>query len=466
MQILPKIRVRFGEGVGAEVFVTAPDLQENNGTNLAADTSASVSSFTVDNGNKLSASTYAVVGSVGSGKTEIVRLSSVTATVLSLSGSTSFAHNRGEKVVFIPYNQVVIERSTDSGSTYAELATVSLRADALETFYAYTSGTSTDYYRARFKNSTDTTYSQYSDGIISTGYAENSAGAVIREAMIGLGEKYDTILTKEFMFSALREGRQEVDKAPGAGRWSFRTEFDYDAGNVIPGHDRISVPSTLRRPDTYEHILSIRIGKDKMPIRPVDKSNINRWMLGVARTTTNGALTSGSTSIVLTSSGDFDESGSVDIAGAAVSDTIDSVAYTTNTESTNTLGTVTGIKAAGHASGAIVWQGASFGYPTEYAVVDGEIVFSQPFSDEMAGENIWMDFYEKLSNADSDGDLLDETNFTMYIPYLRFRIKLRRDKSLKRDDDADFKSWKEQKEALVAQEFLGQDLEVIVDVPR
>ena len=264
----------------------------------------------------------------------------------------------------------------------------------------------------------------------------------------------------------MNEGRQEVDKAAGAGRWSFRTEFDYDAGNVIPGHDRISVPSTLRRPDTYEHILSIRIGKSKTEIRPVDKVAMNRWYLGVARTTLNGAITTGSTSIILTSSGDFDESGSIDIAGAAVSDTIDAVDYTSNTESTNTLGTVTGIKAAGHSSGAIAWQGASFGYPTEYAVVDGEIIFSQPFDDDHAGENIWMDFYEKISAVNSDADTLDETNFTMYIPYMRYRIKLRRDKDLDRDKDADFKTWKEQKEALVAQEFLGQDIRIQVDVPR
>src|SRR3990167_5867627 len=403
MQILPRLRTRFGEGVGAEILISPPDVSENNKTFIAEDASSSASSFTVDNGNVFSNNQYGVVGSFGSAKSEIVRISSAPATVLSLSGASNFAHNRGERVAFIPYNQVVIERSTDGGSTYAELATVSIRPDSTDTFYADTGGLSTYYYRARFKNST---------------------GSIIREALIGIGERIDgEVITKEFLYTALNEGRQEVDKAAGAGRWSFRTEFDYDARNVIPGHDRISVPSTLRRPDTYEHILSIRIGKSKTEIRPVDKVAMNRWYLGVARTTLNGAITTGSTSIILTSSGDFDESGDIVIAGAAVSDVLDNVAYTSNTESTNTLGTVTGIQAAGHASGAIAWQGASFGYPTEYAVIDGEIVFSQPFDDEHAGENIWMDFYEKAAVVNSDADTLDETDPTMFIPYLRYRIK-------------------------------------------
>ena len=465
MQILPKLRTKQGEGVGVELLINSPDLSENSRTFLAVDASASASSFTVDNGLVFSSNQYAVVGAIGGIKSEIVRVGSAAATSLSISGATNFAHNRGERVSYIPYNQIVIERSTDSGASYSELVTIDIRADSTETFYNHTTGASTDYYRVRFKNSTDTTYSSYSDGIIATGYAENSAGTVIREALIGLGEKIDSVVTKEFLYSALNEGRQELDKAAGAGRWSFRTEFDYDAGNVIPGHDRISVPSTLRKPDTYQHILSLRIGQSRLEIRPVDKVAFNRWYQGVARTTLNGAITSASTSIILTASGDFDESGDIVIAGAAVSDALDTVAYTSNTESTNTLGTVTGIQAAGHSSGAIAWQGASFGYPTEYAVIDGEIVFSQPFDDEHAGENIWMDFYEKAAVVNSDADTLDETDPTMFIPYLRYRIKLRRDKTLDKDEDSDYKTWKEHRDNAVAQEFLGQDSRIIVDVP-
>lgn len=470
MQIPPKIRTKFGEGIGVEILVSPPQLSDSNRTFLSADEASGQSELSVDNGLKFAVSQYVLLGAFGAEKSEIVQLhasTAPTATALTLTAADSFAHNRGDQIAFIPYNQVVIERSTDGGSSYSVLTTLGIRADSSETYYNDTSGTSAYYYRARFKNSTDTTYSQYSDGIVATGFAENSAGAIIREALIGLGDNIDgQVITKEFLYSALNEGRQELDKAAGAGRWSFRTEFDYDAGDVIPGHDRITVPSTLRRPDTYEHILSIRIGKSRLEIRPVDKTAMNRWYLGVARTTLNGALVTADTSIVLTSSGDFDEAGAIQIAGAAVSDTVDEVDYTANAESTNTLSGVTGIKASGHATGAIVWQGASFGYPIEYAVVDGEIVFSQPFSDELAGENIWMDFYEKLQSINSDGDTLDETNFTMFIAYMRYRIKKRRNKDLDRDKDDDYKTWKEQRDNMVLQEFVGQDLRIEVDVPR
>lgn len=462
MTILPKIRTKFGEGVGVEILVSPPDLSDNNQTFLTTDYAAGVSSLAVDNGNKFSANEYIVVGRIGGEKTEIVKISAVAAASLT-TDTTDFAHNRGEQITFIPYNQIVIERSTDSGTSYSELATVDIRPDSDKTYYQHSTGASTDYYRARFKNSFATTYSQYSDGLIATGYADNSAGLVIRNALVTLGESIDPVITKEFLFEALHEGRVELDQMND--RWSFRTVFDYDAGDVIPGHNRLTVPTNLRDPATHKNLLAVKIGAEKLPVTYADKRTLNRWYEGVARTTLNGAITTGSTSIVLTSSGDFEESGDIVIAGAAITDTLDTVAYTSNTESTNTLGGVTGIQAAGHASGAIAWQGASFGYPVEYTVDNSEIVFSQPFDDDHAGENIWLDYYKTMTKINSDTDTFDEPNFMIFVPYLRWRMKARRNKELKAEEDSDYKKWIEKRNETVQKEYLGQDLHIEVDVP-
>src|SRR3990167_11067782 len=284
MTILPKLRTRHGENIGVELFISPPFLDENNHTFLNTDHAASVTTLAVDNGNKFSVNDYIMIGQSGAEKTEIVKVSGVATTTLT-TDSTVFAHNRGERITHIPYNQIVPERSTDAGVNYSALSTVGIRADSTQTYIARTSDASTDYYRVRFYNSTTALYSQYSDGVIATGFAENSAGLVIRNALITLGEKIDDVLTKEFLFEALHEGRSELDQMIGVDKWSFRTAFDYDAGNVIPGHNRLTLPSNLRDPDTAKNILSVRIGKDKIPARYVDKARLNGWYEGVARTT-------------------------------------------------------------------------------------------------------------------------------------------------------------------------------------
>ena len=463
MTTLPKLRTLFGENIGVTLFITPPDLGENERTFIATDAAAGVTSFTVDNGNKFAANEYAVVGAVGMEKTEILLMSAVAATTLT-TGTSVFAHNRGESVTFIPFNQAKIERSTDAGVIYSALATINLRPDSTETVYVHTTGASTDYYRVKFYNSTSTDETQVSDGIIATGFAAGSVGTIIREALVSLGEKVDSVITKEFLYSALNEGRSDLDQHPAAGKWSFRTAFDYDAGDCIPGRYTLAVPTDLRRDDTFENILSLRIGRDKLPLRKIDKMTLNSWYLGVAHSTLNGAITSGSTSIILTSSGDFDESGAVDIAAEDITETVDVADYTTNTESTKTLGTVTNI-AVNHASGRDVWQGASFGEPTEYNVDNATITFSQPFEDDLAGENIWMDYYTELTDINSDADALDEPNPRIFIPYLRWRIKKRRNSALKEDDDSDFKDWIQKRDRAVAKEFLGQDVRYEPDIP-
>ncbi len=462
--ILPKIRLRRGENIGNEIFVTPPYLDNNNHTFLTTDYAAGVTSLSVDNGNKFAINDYVVIGQIGGEKTEIVLVSGVTATTLTV-GTTVFAHNRGEKITFIPYNQIVPEHSTDGGLNYSVLSTVNIRPDSTETYLQRSADLSSDYYRVRFFNATTLLYSDYSDGIIASGFTTNSVGYIIRSALISLGEKIDSVVTKEFLYTALNEGRHELDSLPGVEQWSFRTAFDYDAGNVIPGQNTLILPTDIRNDDTYKNVLSVRIGGDKVPLWKVDKIRMNLWYESIQRTTLNGAITTGSTSIILTSSGDFFDSGSIDIAGEVASDVIDSVTYTANTKLTNTLSGVTEIQAAGHSSGAVVWQGATFGRPYEYTVDNSVITFNIPFDEASAGNNIWLDYYKKITDINSDGDTLDEPDTQAFTEYLKYRIKLRRNADLNYKEDACYAHWIDRRNAMVAKEFSGNVMRLIPSVP-
>ena len=460
MQILPKIRTRFGEGIGVELFIAHPNISENPRTFLTTDYSAGVTALVTDNANEFTANQYIVVNTLGVDKAEILLPSAISGSTQTFTVPTTVhAHNRGESVTFIPYNRIVIQRSTDGGTSYSTIATINIRVDSTETFYPHTTGVATDLYRVQFDNQNDATQSQFSDGIIATGYVDGTVGQIIRSALLSLGERIDgEVLTKEFLLQALHEGRQELDAHPNVERWAFRTVFDFDFGDMIPGRNTITLPTDLREPDTYKNILSLRLGRENYPVVPRDKTFINTFYQNIAHSTLDGAITTGSTSIVLTSSGDFDESGAVDIAAEDITEEIDSADFTSNTESTRTLGTVTNIS-NNHADDRDVWQGASFGIPTHYTVDNGIIIFSQPFDNENAGENVKGDYYAKLTRADSDGDVLDE-DFAeaLYIPYMRWRIRKRKDATLERRNDPDYLEFKTNMDAAANKQFSGQDM--------
>lgn len=466
MTIIPRLRLKFGENLGAELYISPPDL-EGDFTFLNTDYASGVASFAVDNGLKLWDAEYLVFGNIWAEKTEILLTAGApTATTVTTASNSSFAHTRGEKIQFIPYNQIEIYKSTDWGATYALLTTLDIRVDSSETYYNEVDGLSTYYYKVRFKNSTTTKYSSYSDPIIATGFVDNSAGSVIKKALIQLGESIDDeVITKEFLFEALNEGRREIDEHVGIIRWPFRTEFDYDAWNVIPWTYTLTLPTNLRYPTTNENILSVRIGKNNTPLTYVDKPTFNSFYESTAHTTLNWAVLTGDPTITLTSSWDFDDSWSIQIAGQAVNEDIDEIDYTSNDEATNIISWVTWIRAAGHATWTDVWQNAQFWMPTNYTVDNGQLMFDCPFDDDYSGENIWMDYYKTITDINSDWDLLDEPFYNIYIPWLKWKIKSRKDSSLDGKSDSDYLDWKMKQEQQVVKNYAWQNLSIAIDVP-
>lgn len=465
MQILPKIRIKRGEGVGNEVLISFPDL-ESNYTFLTSDYASGVSAFAVDNGLKFSTDEYVFIPNVGNEKSEIIKThasTAPTATTLTMATASSFAHSRGDMVRFIPYNQVVIESSTDN-VTFAVLATISIDVASQETRYEHTAGTATTYYKVRFKNSNDTTYSQYSDVVIATGYVAGTLGEVIRKALSDTGTAIDDVITKEFLIDAVDEGRREIDEDKDIFRWSFRTVFDYNAYSIISGQYSFTLPTDLRDADTNKNILSVRIGKDKERVDYCDKIEFDSYFEGVAHTTLNGAVSTSDTEIVLTDSGDFDESGSIDVAGQAIDEEIDNITYGDNTEADNELQECDDIRTAGHADGTDVWQGATFSVPDKFTVDNGVIYFNYPFENDLAGENIYLNYYKKLEKLDSDGDSFDEPFYSIYVPYLRFRIKMKKDEGLDWKNDIDYIKWSNMKKDQIQKEYFGQAMRINIDV--
>ncbi len=464
-QILPKLRIRSGEPIGQELFFANPELQDEERSFLDADSAVGVTSLTAS-GINFAANQYIVLGQIGQEKTEIVQISGTpTATNISLATATVFAHNRGDMIRFIAYNQLTPERSTDAGATFSALSAIAIRPDASETYLQRASDASTDVYRFRFYNSTSTNYSAYSDTATASGYADNTVYSIRKRALQSLGEKKTDLINDQFLIDSLSEARREVDQDERILRWSFRTKFNTNIGTMIPGNWRVAAPTDLRDRNTYKNILQLRTGKLGRPVTYQDNKTFRLNYQNIVHTTLNGAVSISDTSIVLTFSGDLPASGTIKIAPNLAAGSIVTVTYTGNTKATGTLTGCTGVTAA-FATGNDVWSSnmVAGDYPTFYTIDNGYIYFDRPFSDTTTakGNSIDMDYYQALQVLTNDGSLLDEPYYDMYVSYLKYKIKYQKaNGKINRNTDSDYIEYIARINKLVAQELTGQFVQFV-----
>lgn len=435
-------------------------------TFISSDASAASGTLTVDSIRDIAVNNILFLGELGEEKSEIIKTHSSTApsgTTITLASNTVFAHPAGTKVYVIDYDQIEVSHATTTTGSKTSLSTIDIDADSLETMYkdsTYTSG----YYFVRYYNSITATYSSYSDPIPYAGFAYNAVRSIKDRALDQLGEKIGDSITDAWLNETLWEGRREVDNM--LPKWSFRFKKQYRATSIVPGTYTVSLPTDVRNPRSRNNILAVRIGKDLTSIKNCDINEIYDYYRGVAHTTLNGAVSAVDTTITLTHSGDFDDSGTIWVAAQSVSGTSDAVAYTANSLSTNVISGVTGIATGGFATGSDVWQDVSFGTPSYYTVdpENKKLMFDCPFEDDLGGESVYMDYYSTLPEYDSDADELDEPEPDMFVYWLKWKIKSKKaNGNLDAEKDDDYRRYKEGIQKLVAKEMSDQTIYFSID---
>jgi len=462
--LLPTLRAKYGEGIGVELFFEFPEIQDNERTFLDADSAIGASSVSAAAVN-FSANDYVVIGQPGNERTEIAQVSTATATTITFNGTLVFAHNRGDVVRFIPYNQIAAEYSTDSGVNFNTITAVGIRADSTETYMQRASDLSTYVYRFHFKNATTGLFSAYSGNAVASGYADNTLWSVKDRALNQLGEQRGSLIDDQFLNDSVIEARRQADKNPAIFRWSFREKFGVNAATLLAGQWKMTAPTDLRDPNTYKNILGIRMGSQNRPCVYQDRVRFNQNYLNVSHTTLSSAAVSGATSIVLTSSNDFDASGAITLPSGVAGSGVVIVSYTGNTKSTGTLTGVTGVPAAGFAAGSEVWQRATFGLPTAYTIDSGVIYFDVPLIARWDSQNVHMDYYTTIPTMTQDSDTFDESFWDLYVYFLKWKIKsLKANGRLDRGTDPDYQDWISGLGNLIGQETTGQRINFIPDV--
>lgn len=467
MSLLPRIRAEFGEDVGVELYFGFPELQDQEKSYLDADAIAGATSITAS-GVNFSANQYIVIGNPKSEKTEIVQVSGTpSATSISLVTGLVFAHNRGDSIRFIPYNQITPEMATD-GVTFNALSAIAIRPDASETYLQRTADLETYSYRFRFSNSTTSTFSAYSAVSLASGFADNTVGSVKRRALAEIGEELGELITNQFLTDVIMEARRIADQNPAVLRWSFRTKFGVVIGQMLGGQWQIAAPTDLRDRNTNKNIISLRMGNQNRPVEYQDRRRFNQNFLNIRHTTVATQATSGQTTLVLTSTHDLDTSGTITLANNSVGDGLRAVTYTGNNKITNTL---SGIPASG--TGSInrtvtvltdVWQNCNFGLFTNYSIDNAILSFDVPLSTTYDGQDLKGDYYMKIPTIATDADVFDEPFYDLYVPYVKYKIKyLKANGKIDRDTDTDWKDWVAGLFALIGQETPGQYINFVPD---
>lgn len=429
-------------------------------TYLSADMTAAGATLTVQSIVGFAINQILCIGEIGNEKTEIVQTHAVTAptgSTITLTSGITFDHPQDTPVYIIEWDQAEFSHTVTAAGAKTVMTTIALQIDQIETQYNDTTY-DTGYYFYRLVNSVLNIKSTYSDALPFGDYGDNTAMAIKIRALDLAGETIGGVITHSFLDRSLWQARREYHNSPG--KRPFRRSYESDLGNVTTGMYRLAVPTDLQDPETTKNVFGIKIGTENS-MKSYTKKDWNNDYQGVGHTTVSTAITTGDTEITLTDTRDFDESGSVDIGSQ-------NITYTANNEST---GVLSGVPASG--TGAVtsdiaitidVWQDATFGHPSNFTVWENYIYFSCPIHSDYVDQNIWGDYYKTVVAKDSDADELDEPEYDMYVHYLAWRIKKRKNPSLKATDDDSFARWLQLKANALSNEYINEEVNFIPDI--
>ncbi len=361
---------------------------------LTVNTASGATSLTVKNITSFADGDILVLGEFGNEGAEIVYISGTpSGSTITLASATVFPHSASSPVVVLDFNQVEFSHAVTVAGSKTVLATVDIVVDTPD-FTRYQDNTyTTGYYFIRFYNSVTSLFSDYSDPIPVSGYGLWSARTIIDDALNQINKKTSEVLSDSFAFQQIDNCQTEV--LSELKRWSFMQKFDTIIGQLSTGSWKVAIPDDLDDENTNKSIYQIRIGTEQR-LTWVDKEKFDEFFVGVAYTTLDTVLNVGDSTMTLTNSSDFEDTGNVTIGAYTYE-------YTANDTSTGIL-TLTDVVPAseGQPAGADVFQGATLGLPCYWTTYGGQIYYTPNTAPTYDDLNIYMDYYIKQEKITTD----------------------------------------------------------------
>lgn len=467
------------------IYIQNSDLtRDKRYTYLASDVSSGGTVLIVQSGigfQNLDTSSGQIlcIGEIGNEKTEIIRTSTqypVAGTSITLGAAgLAFDHPQDTKVYIIDWDRADVQWSLTTGGAKSTIRAypIYIQPDLKEMLVNDTTQSS-GYYFVRFNETIGNTNSDWSDPVPYGGFDDNTVFAIKKRALDAAHEEIDgDIITHEFLNQSLWEARREYHESPG--KRPFRRKYDFILGSsAMTGSYRIEVPTDLEKPTSAENVYGVRIGSNPN-LAYYDKKDWDFDYLNKNHSTLDLPYTNGvSTSIWLANGRDFSASANIVVEGMTIG--LSRITGEANSFKIITQGTPTYTTAS---AGSDAWENISLGLPDKFTVWadpggSAYIYFNRPFSTSYAGMNIYMDYYRTLVGYDSDADILDEPQYDMYVNYLAFKIRARKNRGVtpiiyRRAGapvvaDSDYQIWQEKKQNALETEYLGTQVRLIPDV--
>jgi len=194
-------------------------------TDVSVDYSSGVS-LSVRSNNSFAADDLIVVGRPGDELTEQKKVSSLSGNeTLTLLSTLKFAHNKTTPIFKSLWDFVSIEGRSSSAGVFAELTQSPIQWDNKDykTIYFHQAGTDSWQYRFRFYNSVSTTYSEYSDTLLGSGFTKFQMGYIIRTARQVAGDRKGEVMTTEELLRSATNAKNIV-RAHNAKFWFWKVD--------------------------------------------------------------------------------------------------------------------------------------------------------------------------------------------------------------------------------------------------
>jgi len=398
---------------GSTIKIAHPNLSDLTRTYVVSTFTAVGTALSVVDNNFFSDDDWFIMGEVGDGKTEecdvngtVIRGISIT-----ITNSTKFSHEIDTPVTKIYERGIKIYGAATDGGTGTLIASV----DAITTPIAdavmiqwnrpYTEYTliSTDttyaYYYVVFTDGT--TSSSASDYVASTGLSNTSAQDLIQSALDVTNTEMGGKISKEFLMRELNNWQDSVthftDENGILKDWDFEMVYNETSLALTENEYKYALSGLTYSPkytNTIQAIQAVKIGNN--PLSYIDIDEFDEETENWVQTTLAANSLALATSITLTDSYEFSESGSVYVGS-------DTVAYTANTETTGVLSGCTGTTHA-HIAGDSVWQGVTPGLPEKYTIDAGYIKLNVPVETDYVGYKLKIRYLKKLTRLSDFSD--------------------------------------------------------------
>ena len=460
--MFPQIKIQ--NSVGNKIMIPN-QLSIRATTNMSDTIAAAVTAIPVENAADFTAgSILLLLDEMGAENAEIVH-STANSVNSFTTVATILAHNRGEAVQELQYDQIVILSSSSLSGSFTVIATLQFQVKQQNTIFFDVLGGTGTYYKVYWRNSLTGDASDSSDPYSVSTYPENSVGSLITPVLLAMGvSENDPKINTTFCISAIQDARLFTQAMLYGIRQPWQEKFEQPT-KLYAGTNFIPLPDDIDYQETDRSVLAARFLIDNIltpyNLRYIDKRSWNQIAFSVMGSTPVNDVHIGDTTITLEDSGDFWDvnGGSVAVATTDFAQDIMWLTYTSNDKDTNTLHGVTGITRA-FPAGTQMWTRPTISQPIYYTVYSDRMVFDRIIPQDMQGFNVYLDYYAKMVPVVNLYDIVPEHYREIYKWYLRFAVKYRKDLALAADDP-DLVRFQTLVKAVFDNLYTGQDSTVV-----